>query len=99
MAVTTRESLDGILEKAIRIASIGELETGSSAGRWSSPKGAANDKTKTANELVRAVVGQMAKEGDIDVTNDSKSKLWKDLSLKRAKQNGNMKKSTLRGQR
>ena len=37
VAVTTQESLDGIREKAMRIASIDELETGSRAGRWSSP--------------------------------------------------------------
>ena len=34
VAVTTQESLDGIREKAMRIASIDELETSSSAGRW-----------------------------------------------------------------
>ena len=37
VAVTTQESLVGIREKAMRIASIGELKTGSSAERWSSP--------------------------------------------------------------
>ena len=46
MAVTTQETLDGIREKAMRIASIDELETGSSAGRWSSPGRAPHDKTK-----------------------------------------------------
>ena len=70
---------------------IDELETGSSAGRWFSPGRAANDKTKKANELVRALVGQITKEGYIVVASDSKSKLWKDLSLKRATQNWNMK--------
>ena len=51
---------------------------------------AANDKTKKANELVR-IDGQMTKEGDIVVASDSKSKLWGDLSWKRAKQNWNVK--------
>ena len=54
-AVTTQESLDGIHGKAMRIASVVELEVNSGAGRWSS------------------------------------SKLRKDLSLKRAIQNWNMK--------
>ena len=90
VTVTTQESLDGIREKAMRIASIDELETGS-AGRWSSPEGASNDKTKKANDLVRALVGQITSEGDIVVVSDSKSKLWRDLSLKRAIQNWNMK--------
>ena len=31
-----------------------------------------------------ALVGQITKEGDIVVASDSKSKLWRDLSLKRA---------------
>ena len=60
----------------MRIASIDELETGSSAGRWSSPGGAVNDKTKKAIEP--ALVGR-----DIAVASDSKSELWRDLSLKR----------------
>ena len=54
-------------------------------------RGAANEKTKEANELVRAFVGQITKEGDIVVASDSKSRLWRDLSLKRAMQNWNMK--------
>ena len=33
----------------------------------------------------------MTNEGDIVVASDSKSKLWRDLSLKRAIQNLNMK--------
>ena len=49
-----------------------------------------NDKTKKANELVRALVGQIMK-GDIVVASDSKSKLWRRLSLKRAIPNWNMK--------
>ena len=40
VAVTTQESLDGIREKAMRIASNDGLETGNSAGRWSSLGGA-----------------------------------------------------------
>ena len=36
VAVTTQESLDGIREKAMRIASLDELGASSSAGRWSS---------------------------------------------------------------
>ena len=54
------------------------LETGSGAGRRSSPGRAANDKTKTASELVTALVGQITKEGDIVVASDCKSKLWRD---------------------
>ena len=72
-------------------ANIDELETGSSAGRWCSREGAANDKTKKANELVRALVGQVTKEGDNVAASGSKSKLWRDLSLERAIQNWNMK--------
>ena len=83
VAVNTQESLDGIREKAMMVASIDELETGSSAGRWSGPGRAANDKTKKADELVRALVGQITKEGDIVVASDSKSKRRRDLSLKR----------------
>ena len=37
VAVITQGSSDGIREKAMRIASIDELETGSSTARWSSP--------------------------------------------------------------
>ena len=36
-------------------------------------------------------MGQMTKEGDIAVASDSKSKLWRDLSLNRAIQHWNMK--------
>ena len=89
--VTTQESLDGIREKAMRIASIDELETGSRAERWSSPGRAANDKTKKASGLVRALVSQITREGDIVVASDSKSNLWKDVDLRRAIQDWNMK--------
>ena len=73
VATTTQESLDGICEKAMRIASMDELETGRSAGRWSC-RGAANDKTQKAHELVGTLVGQITKEGDIVVASDSMSK-------------------------
>ena len=56
VAVTTQESSDGIREKAMRIASI-ELETSRSTARWPSPRVAANDRTRKANELVRVLVG------------------------------------------
>ena len=91
VAVTSQESSDGIREKAIRIPSIDELETGSSAGRWTSPGRAANDKTQKANELVRAPVGIIKKEEDTIVASRSKTKLWTDMSFKRAIQNWNMK--------
>ena len=88
----TLESSGGIREKAMRIASIDELETGSSTARWSNPGGAENDWTGKANELVRSLVGIIKKEGDIIiVASGSKSKLWRDMSLKRAIQNWNMK--------
>ena len=93
--MTTQESLDGMRETAMRIPFIDELETGS-RGKWSSPGGAGNDRTKKANELVRALVGQITKEGDIVVASDSKSKLWSDQRLKRTVQNWNNM-STLRG--
>ena len=88
VAVTTQESSDGIREKAMRIANIDELETGSSTARWSSPE---SYRTGKANELVRSVVGPIKKEGDIIVASGSKSKLWRDMSLKRAIQTWNMK--------
>ena len=50
------------------------------------------DETRVAvNELVRVLVGLITKEGDIVVASDSMSKLWRDLSLKRATQKWNMK--------
>ena len=91
VAVTTQESSDGIREKAVRIARLDELEASSGAGRWSSSGRAESDKTKKANELVRVLVGQITEEGDIVVASDSKSELWRDVSLKRAIQNWNMK--------
>ena len=90
VAVTTQESLDGIREKAMRIASLDGLETGS-AERWSIPRGAANGKTKKGNELVRALEGQITKEVDIVVASVGKTKLWRDLSLMRTVRNRNMK--------
>ena len=91
VAVTTQESMDGIREKAMRIASLDEMGASSSASRESSPGGAEIDKTKTAKEFVRGFVGSMTKEGDIVVACDSNSKLWKDVDLRRAMQNWNMK--------
>ena len=49
VAVTTQESKEGFREMVMRIASIGELETGSSAEICSSPGGAVNDEVKKAN--------------------------------------------------
>ena len=63
----------------------------SSASRESSPVGAKIAKTKTAKEFARGHVGSLTKEGDIVVACDSKSKLWKDVDLRRAMQNWNMK--------
>ena len=60
------------------------------AARWSSPGGAENDRTRKANELVRSLVGRIKKEGDIIVASGSKSKLWRDMNLKRALQDWNM---------
>ena len=42
-----------------------------------------NDRTKKAKEIVRAVVG-------LFVACDSRSKLWRDMSLKRAMENWSM---------
>ena len=81
----------GIREKAMRIASLDEMGASSSARRWPSPGGAENDKTKKPNEIVRAFVGSITKEGDTVVACDSKSKLWRDLRLKRTMQRWNMK--------
>ena len=78
VAVTTKESSDGIREKATRIARLDELGASSSAGRWSSPGGAENDRNKKANELMRTLVRPITKEGDTVVASDSKSKLWRD---------------------
>ena len=91
VAVTTLESIGGIRENAMRVASLDELEESSGAGRWSISGGAENDRIKKVNEIVRAIVGLVTKEGDIVVASDNKSKLWKDMSLKRAIQNLNMK--------
>ena len=91
MAVTTQESSDGIREKAMRIASIDELETGSSTARWSNPGRAESDRTRKANELVISLVGMTKKAEDMIVASGSKSKQWRDMSLKRAIQNWNVK--------
>ena len=91
VTVTTSESSDGIREKAMRNVCIDELETGSSTSRWSSPGRAENDRTGKAKELVRSLVGTRKKEEDNIVASGSKSELWRDMSLKRAIQNWNMK--------
>ena len=54
-------------------------------------RGVEIDKTKKGEEIVRALVGSMTEEADIVVACDSKSKLWKDVDLKSAMQNWNMK--------
>ena len=81
----------GCVRRPLRIASLDGLGAGSIAVRSSSSGGAENDRNKKVNEIVRAVVGSKMKEGDIVVAFDSKSKLWKDMCLKRAIQNWNMK--------
>ena len=62
----------------MRIASIDELDTGSSTPRWSSPRGAENDRNKKVSEIVRALVGFEMREGDIVVASGSKSKRWRE---------------------
>ena len=57
VAVTTQESLDGTREKAMRIASLGELEESSGAKKGISPGGAGIDKTKNAKDIVMALMG------------------------------------------
>ena len=52
---------------------------------------AATDRNKKADEIVSGLVGLVKKEGDIVVASDSKSKLCKHMSLKRAIQDWNMK--------
>ena len=91
VAVTTQEWLDGIHEKSMRIASLDELEESSDPGRWSSSGRAENDRNKKVNEIAKAFVGLVMKGGDIIVASGSKSKQWKDMSLKRAIQDWNMK--------
>ena len=61
VAVTTQESLDGTCEKAMRIASPGEMRASSSARRGLSPEGAEIDKTKKAIEILTALVGSITK--------------------------------------
>ena len=83
---------------SMRIASLVGSGANGSAGRWSSPGRAANDMNEQVDELVRAFVGSIMKERDIVVTTNSKSKLRKDMSLKRVIfENGKRKVSTLRG--
>ena len=75
----------------MRIASLDELGASSSAGGWSSPGRADIHRNKKVNEMVRAFVCSIMIEGDIVVASDSKSKLWKNVSLIRAIPNWNMK--------
>ena len=91
VAVTTQESLDGIREKATRIASLDEMEASSSAREGLCLMAAEIDKTKKAREVVRALVGSITEEGCIVAACDSKSKLWKDVDVKGAMPNWNMK--------
>ena len=88
--MTSQESLDGIREKAMKIASLDELGANSSARRGLSSGRAVIDKTKQAKEILRAVVGSVTEEADISVAGDSKSKVWKDMALIRATQNWNI---------
>ena len=60
----------------------------SSARRGPSPGGAETGKIKQAKVIVGALVGSITKVRDIVMACDSKSKLWKDVGLKRAVQNG-----------
>ena len=76
-------AVTGIREKAMRSASVDELETSSSTARWPSPGEAENDRTGKANEFVRSLLVKVKKEGDTIV--------GRDMSLKRATQNWNMK--------
>ena len=91
VAITTQESLDGIREKAIKIASFDELGSSSSAGRWSSSEGAEKDRNKKVNEIVRAPLDSIMEARDIVLASDSKSKMWKDMSLPQTIQNRDMK--------
>ena len=91
VAVTTQESLDGICEKAMRIARIDELGAKQQCRKIVQFKeGAENNRNKKASEIVKAIVGSIMNEVDIVTMSDSKPKLWKDMSLKRAIENWNM---------
>ena len=84
--MTIQEWTDGIREKSMRIASLDELGASSIAGRWSS-----SGEPRRTGTRKWAIVGLVTNEEDIVVASDSKSKLWKNRSLKRAIQNWNMK--------
>ena len=90
---SSQESLDGIRENAMRAASVDEMGASSSAKSGQSRRRCEIDKTRQAKEIVRArvIVSSITKEGDIAVGCDSKAKLWKDVDLKKAMQNWNMK--------
>ena len=80
VAVTTQESLDGIREKAnedCKLRSDGDRQQ---IRQMVQGIGEGQD-----HELVRALVGQITREGDTVVASDSESKLWRDLSLKRTR--------------
>ena len=91
VALTFQESLDGIREKAMRTASLDGVGASSSAGRCSSSGGADDARNKKVDEIVRPLVGLITQDGDIVVASDSKSKLWKGMSLKWAIHNWNVK--------
>ena len=76
---------------AMRIAGLDEMEASSSASRGLSPGGAEIDKTNKVKEIVRALVSSTTEERDTVVACDSMSKLRKNVDLKRAMQNWNMK--------
>ena len=70
VAVTTQESLDGIREKATRIASTDELETGSKQCRnMVQPR---REQRMTRQGKPPSLWGQITKEGDMIVASDSK---------------------------
>ena len=84
VAVTTQEPLDGLREKAMRIASLDQMEATCAARRGPSPGGPDIDKTQQAKEIVRVLVGSTTTGWDIVVACDNKSKLWRDAALNRS---------------
>ena len=60
---------------AMRIASLDETQTSSSAGRGPSSGRAEKDRNKKVNEIVSAIVGLMTKEKDLVVTSGSQVKI------------------------
>ena len=49
-----------------------------------------NDEVKKAILIVKDLVGQILKNGEVVVASDSKSRLWRDLSMRQAIQNWSM---------